>query len=787
MKKLFKSIIATILVVSMILATSVVAFADSSIQEEYISDLRLIYADTYEEAKLNLTDSKLEGYKILNNNLNAYTGKTGVWLAYKTTTNVDDTITDISIMQMGGGYNAANYQAMIEKSRGEYEAMGEIYLDAIDYFAEAYDAGNFLAEAAYRQLNFYAGLDKYKETRLGDLFVDGVLKKTDLATLFFEGNAKVLDNVRSLLAMGVSYNEEGLTYLQRVSLLASGSYSGYIESNVADVTANDIVVSETEDIDVLAAFIASNISTFRTMFEELSAYESELNYEDDEFTDLELEYAEYKAVAEMMRAVDYLNGQSLYDFCMSYSVDTKDYSSLYPLARALNDGQISLTKVGHFYDVVRYSMSDAPEDTITAQLDELELQYAEKPFDVYTGVDRDMYKGTFALTSAAYRAEAYTDNYSLAEALFGNGAWASTTAQITAGAVGAGLFIWAIVRSVKGHTITTETTVEIAAETIKEKAVEAANALAKEDFPGFTLSNEYIIDTAYDKLSSAHNVYIAGYDDLPFSKRPEAILEEFKKYGDLVDDDGWYERVKIVNDECNKKVSDTMAKSPSTEVHTTTTISWSGRIFTGLLYIAGAVSLAYSAISLYNKIYDHYHPKYDEIPTAMVDLVKTADGDRYIKYDVALDTTLKDGEYHAADLNAFAGERWNAIYYTKNSEAGKPLLADFEVSNSDNRANEGYLAVSRFGEVICYDLNKYNFSSDSAMIFLSVRQSENLKSDYADVPNVVGSIFGSGFWVLAGCVGVIVGVGGTMLTNSLLNKKKSKKDNNKEILKGSDE
>ena len=120
MKKLFKSIIATILVVSMLLATSVVAFAASSIQEEYVSDLRLIYADTYEEAKLVLTDSKLEGYKILNNNLNANSGKKGVWLAYKTTTDIDDAIPDVAVIQMGGGYSAANYQAMIEQSRGEY-------------------------------------------------------------------------------------------------------------------------------------------------------------------------------------------------------------------------------------------------------------------------------------------------------------------------------------------------------------------------------------------------------------------------------------------------------------------------------------------------------------------------------------------------------------------------------------------------------------------------------------------------------------------------------------------
>ena len=301
MKKIFKSIIATILVVSMLLAMSVVAFASSSIQEEYICDIRLIYADTYEEAKLVLTESKLEGYKILNNNLNANSGKQGVWLAYKVTTNINDAITDVAVIQMGGGYNAANYQAMIEQSRGEYEAMGEIYLDAIDYFAEAYDAGNFLAEAAYRQLNFYAGLDKYKETKLGDLFIDGVLKKTDLATLFFEGNAKILDNVRSLIAMGVSYNEDGTHYLEKVGKMAE-QMGSTIEYN--------------KEYNDLSQFIAPVITTFKTMFQELAAYEAELNYEDGELTDYEINYAEYKAIADRMRAITYLDGKTLYDFCM---------------------------------------------------------------------------------------------------------------------------------------------------------------------------------------------------------------------------------------------------------------------------------------------------------------------------------------------------------------------------------------------------------------------------------------------------------------------------------------
>ena len=771
MKKIFKGMIAIFLAVSMLMSSAVVIFAAK--EEVYLSDLRLIYADSYDEATQLLASSKLEGYRVFDENLNAGTGKHGVWLAYKTTTNIDDAITDVSVMQMGGGYSEGNYQQMIQKSKDDYIAMGNIYLEAIEYFAEAYDAGNFLAESAYRQLNVYAGVDLYLDDRIGDLFIENALTASDLATLFMQGNSYVLNNIRSLLAMGVSYNEEGLTYLQRVSLLASGTYSGYIDESVADVTADDIYISDNEDIDVLCALIAPKIATFHNMFDELSAYEDELNYEDEEFTDLEIKYAEYKAVAEMMRAVDYLNGQSLYDFCMNYTLDTKDYSSIYPLAKALNEGQISLTKVGHFYDVVRYSMSSAPEETINAQLDELEAQFAEKPFNVYTGVDRSVYTGTFALTSAAYRADAYTDSISLSEALFGNGAWVSTSAQIAAGAVGAGLFIWAIVRSVKGHMVTTETTVEIAAETIKEKAIEAAELLKDQTLPGQQNTNDWILETARGYLRDFYDVVIEGYDDLPFADRPAALLNEMV----YMDEDIFIKEVRAINEECNKTVTETIAQSPKTETQTITTVSWSGRIFTGALYVAGALSMAYSAMSLYNKINDYYHPAYDVVPESMVDLVKTADGDRYIKYDVVCETTMqKNGSYAAADLNAFEGQRWNALYYTKSYEAGKPLLAEFVLSQVNNRPEEGYLAVHRFGEEICYDLNKYNFSNKSDNIFLSIAQSENQKSAVADVPDVIGSIFSNEFVFLAGGIGLALGIGGTIGVQTFLKKKKKGSD-----------
>ena len=218
MKKITKSSLAIILVISMLLCATIPAFAVGG--EEYISELRLVYAETYEEAAQILAFSDFCTYKLYNENLNEDSDEIGVWLAYKTTTNIEEAITDLAVMQMNGGYSDGNYQEMIKQSYDEYVAMGKIYLDAINYFVEAYDAEDYLAEAAFRQLNFYNIVSKgipedeiptFEGERLGDIFYEGI-DEYELATIFFQGNVHVLNNVRSLLAMGVSYNEDGKAY-----------------------------------------------------------------------------------------------------------------------------------------------------------------------------------------------------------------------------------------------------------------------------------------------------------------------------------------------------------------------------------------------------------------------------------------------------------------------------------------------------------------------------------------------------------------------------------------------
>ena len=760
MKKAFKSVISVVLVISMLLCAAVPAFAAGA-EEEYICELRLIYAEGYEEAKQILADSEFSDYKVLKENLNKDSDEIGVWLAYKTTTDIEDAITDLAIMQMNGGYTEGNYQELIKQSYDEYVAMGEIYLQAIEYFIEVYDAGDYLAESAYRQLNFYNVVsdgipeDKipdFEGERLGDIFYDGI-DEYELATMFLQGNSYALENIRSLIAMGVSYNEDGMTYLEKVG------------DAVEKMTANPGVY-DNEDYDELAKIIASSIDGFRQMFKELATVEAELDYTDDTMTDLEIAYLEYMAVAEMMRGVDYLGGKTLYQFRLDYKLDESDYSSLYPLVAALNEGQQAMTRVSHYYDVVRYSVSAYSEDVIEEKLSEMEEKYGAYPFNVYTGVDRSMYYGTFAITSAASRADAYTDQAGISEAFFGEGNLTSTVVNVVTGVVGAAIFAGAF-----------KVSADIAT-SVASKTEAAVNALSTE----MTLAKingsvtMYSYDEVVTNLINTHMVHTNQLTDITSWSFSQKVAYLDSNFQDIITLPRAIPNQVDVNTVVAYKaiISKDAAQAQDTVMNTAQTAMLTPQLLAGAMYVVGGAMMIYSAFNILSTIYYYYNPKYDDIPTAMVDLIETVDGDRYIKYDVVFEAeTRDDGNYSAGDLNAFEGQRWNALYYTKSYEAGKPLLADeFVLSNTSNQPKDGYTPVHRFGEVVCYDLNKYNFEGDTH-IYLSVKQSKNDKSAVADVPEVVGSMFGAGFLFLAGGVGAALGVGGTLGTLQIMKKKKS--------------
>ena len=75
MKKSVKRIISLILSLTLLCCATLPVFAAG--EEKYISELRLIYAEDYNEATEMIKDSEFKDYKVLKANLNENSGEIG--------------------------------------------------------------------------------------------------------------------------------------------------------------------------------------------------------------------------------------------------------------------------------------------------------------------------------------------------------------------------------------------------------------------------------------------------------------------------------------------------------------------------------------------------------------------------------------------------------------------------------------------------------------------------------------------------------------------------------------
>ena len=112
MEKAWLKIVSLVLVISTLLtALPMAAFAEGAETEEiYIKSVRLAQAKTKDKAKTLLES---EGYIFLDGNLNEGTGEDGIWMGYTTTTDPEEAIYDMKLMNMNGGFTLTSMEAAL--------------------------------------------------------------------------------------------------------------------------------------------------------------------------------------------------------------------------------------------------------------------------------------------------------------------------------------------------------------------------------------------------------------------------------------------------------------------------------------------------------------------------------------------------------------------------------------------------------------------------------------------------------------------------------------------------
>jgi hypothetical protein len=169
--------------------------------------------------------------------------------------------------------------------------------------------------------------------------------------------------------------------------------------------------------------------------------------------------------------------------------------------------------------------------------------------------------------------------------------------------------------------------------------------------------------------------------------------------------------------------------------------------------------------------YGYYNPDYTPIPDNMIDVRETDIGDKYIKYTAAKVYNDEDGRN--ADLNAYEGKEWIALYYTKDATAGSCLTPKFVYKDNDSTIARRHQGISMFGETEAFNLNSHVYSKNAPGVYVTIRYSTTEKAA-ADMPSVVGSMFATGaLYTLTAIGGAGLGVGGTILVQKARKKKET--------------
>ena len=528
---------------------------------------------------------------------------------------------------------------------------------AANEFKTLYNAGDDMAELAYRQMNYYRDSDTNK--LMGDFFLD-IPSDDALVTVMMEGNTFVVTNLITLLAIGIS-GGSGTTLAERI----------------AEKYAVKDTLTDTNYYDKASA-LADQFKQYALSIKRYDALSAEYDLTDEEMTEEEFEFFYSCAgIVGMLLQIPY-GDETLKDFVAR---DTWTIQDLYPIVAALTEGQMALTEMGVFTTVLQYNSPSASIEELYAIVEETEELITDengnlKIYEVYMGVDRSIFSGNFAFTNAAEREQAITgEEMSLGDYL--------NSAEADA----------AVPQDLVISLITSGGVISCGTAILTKVSVKTLSAMVTK-YGSFQASKSILWPLTQFLTGGAPKIFTAGAS----------------KY-----------------------------------------------------LMAAGVGLVIAAIgvTVISVFYNYYNPDYTPIPDAMVDVRETDLGDKYVKYTAA--KVYGDSNGRNADLNAYQGKEWNALYYTKDASAGKCLTPKFVYSDNDSSIARRHQGVSMFGENVAYNLNSHVFNGSAPAVYLTVRYS-TAKKAAADVPKVVGSMVATGaLYTLTALAGAGVGTSAMVL------------------------
>ena len=424
-RKLSWKIVSLILVLATLMTSlPLTVFAEeinnggSAEQELYIKEVKLVQAKNREEAANLLA---LNGYQMLDYNLNEGTGKDGIWLGYISTTDPTEAIYDLKLMNMDGGFTRTSMEKALEAQKSALSEMAVDLEYLMDEFAEAYEAGSEPAKSAYRALNVFRVVDGetelLEENGLGYKIVHGEITLTNITEILLFCDPTFVDTIVKLLTMGIQTRNGN--WLQKLS--EAGPYDEDTEymkdeeelERRAEQLLNVIQLYS----GIYNAMVKSGLmpddfdENFNPVYKDngaegdttLTAEEADLQKVD------ESRYKFYKIAADELAKYSYgTEGETLKDLFVSLE---EEYNTkvLYPMVSVLSDAEFSALSYGCFLEMV--TGADATEATFESYDEVLDIITEEQSsVYLYLGVDKALFddEAIIGFTDTAQRHMAAT-------------------------------------------------------------------------------------------------------------------------------------------------------------------------------------------------------------------------------------------------------------------------------------------------------------------------------------------------------------------------------------------
>lgn len=681
MKKICISMLAVFLAFLTAFLTPMRIFAETG---KYISEIRIAYGDDGIE---KLEDA---GYEVMDTNVNQGGNGESVWIGYKTTSDPDEAITDISLMNMEGKYSFEEYQNELNEISNNVTVMLNNFKASIEEFRTNYNNGSEYAKRAYTLLQKIKDDDTGKT--LGSLFLNKRTTDDVYHTIFMQGNSDILTVIYNALALGCT-DYEGDTFLDRIE--KSTYKSEYDTSHNKAHTQVNIAVAD----------FKTQLLTAETVYEEANAAESvDAYFESVDETDLAGKQYYYNLYTAATNTKYGNTGLSLFEAMMlptEYVDDDTQYldeAMIDILSTALTDGQVGVVGTVGLGTLVGNALSSAEAASATkfqyvdSALAELEDQDA---LSVYFGVDRTLFTDTddIALTAATLADKAKTNSED-----FGKSSDWRTNADLRVAL--------AVLTGVSFAT------------SIGCGAV--AIAMSK----------------------TAVTTYTCQWYVMGLHSQIDGILYASKE-----------ELISAIKDGFFVRTNDWQILRDQTVNGTTCCFGTYSAMAVKVFSVVAAVALVVSLVLLFLTLSSYlYHPdteniEYTQIPRVLVDMRVSDSGSKeYYAYYAAKLVDADEDETESTklygDLNGLNGtEEWYVLYYSKDSRLGAPLTTASitrtaeEGKTISTRVKSGYVPVHDFQSDAPANFNQYSRKSGALTINIYFKQDTSASTNTASLFN----------------------------------------------------